>query len=56
MHPQLSVGHSFIEGALGELTMVKKSLGVAMLLFKALMVQHHDILQLRQEKFSFSIG
>ena len=55
MYPQLSAGHSFIEGVLGELIMMKKSPDVAMLLFKAPMVQHHDIPQLSQEKFALSI-
>ena len=45
-----------MEGVLGELIMMKKPPGVATPLFKALMVQHHDIPQLCQEKFSFSIG
>ena len=56
MYPQLSAGHSFMEDVLGELITMEKSPGVATLLFKALMVQHHDIPQLCQEKISFSIG
>lgn len=54
MYPQLNARHSFIEGVLGELIMMKKSPDGAVLLFKAPMVQHHDIPQLSQEKSALS--